>query len=211
MPSKTRTDRRHERSELLQSPLAAVAIDLTRIHRRTVTSFYSNLVTRPTGRAVRSAVESQLLESAGAGPCLSILDFTQVRVMDYSCADEIVAKLLLRYAAEDRPVNAYFLARGLQAHHVEAVHAVLERHGLLLAVTGQGDQGRLLGPCTTLDRNCWALLLDRGLARAEEIAGVCGFPVDDVATSLHRFVRSRVAVPIAEETICALPNLRGEG
>src|SRR5690606_23738920 len=106
---------------------------LSRLHPRTVTSFYSNLVTRPTGRAVRMGLEQQLLEAAAGGACLSILDFSQVRVMDYSCADEVIAKLLMRYVSPERPVDAYFLARGLQEHHLEAVEAVLERHGLLLA------------------------------------------------------------------------------
>ena len=48
--------------------MSSLDIDLTRMHRRTVTSFYSNLVTRPTGRAVRMGVESQLAElDAGRG------------------------------------------------------------------------------------------------------------------------------------------------
>src|SRR5690606_20012717 len=91
--------------------MASLDIDLTRMHRRTVTSFYSNLVTRPTGRAVRMGVESQLAEiDAGRNFCLSVLDFSQVNVLDYSCADEIVAKLLLRYVAADRPTEVYFVA-----------------------------------------------------------------------------------------------------
>ena len=73
---------------------SSVAIDLSRLHRRTLTSFYSNLVTRPTGRAVRMGVESQLADLDPADKaCLSVLDFSQVQVLDYSCADEIVAKL----------------------------------------------------------------------------------------------------------------------
>src|SRR3712207_8382297 len=101
--------------------VSSLAIDLSQLHRRTVTSFYSNLVTRPTGRAIRMGVESQLAEvESGRRLCLSVLDFTQVCVLDYSCADEIVAKLLLRYAADERPSEAYFVARGLQEDHCEA-------------------------------------------------------------------------------------------
>jgi hypothetical protein len=62
--------------------------------RLSVTSLFSNLVTRPTGRAIRTGVESQLAEMEGVcAPCLSVLDFSQVRILDYSCADEIVAQL----------------------------------------------------------------------------------------------------------------------
>jgi hypothetical protein len=131
--------------------------------------------------------------------------------MDYSCADEIVAKLLLRYAAEDRPVNAYFLARGLQAHHLEAVHAVLDRHGLLLAgVVEAGGAAQLIGPCTQLDRSCWSLLLRQGRSRAEDLAVTHGLPLENVAGTLRRFVEGRVAVSLSGEVVCALPKW-GEG
>src|SRR5690349_14103910 len=126
---------------------------LTCEHRRMVTSFYSNLVTRPTGRAVRMGVESQLAELDGLEKiCLSVLDFSQVHVLDYSCADEIVAKLLLRYLAADRPADAYFIARGLQEHHLEAVDAVLERHGLLMVAQDEEGRSLLLGPSNPFER-----------------------------------------------------------
>jgi hypothetical protein len=150
----------------------------------------------------------QIRESAGPGPCLSILDFSHVRVMDYSCADEIVAKLLLRYASVDRPVDAYFLARGLHAHHLESVHAVLDRHGLLLAVLDTDTVGaQLLGPCTPVDRDCWSALLRRGWSRPDDVARSFGLPVGSVTSTLRRFVSSRVAVAAAGDSVCALPRL----
>ena len=132
--------------------VSPVAIDLTRLHRRTLTSFYSNLVTRPTGRAVRMGVESQLAD-LDAKACLSVLDFSQVHVLDYSCADEIVAKLLLRFVGDDRPADAFFLARGLREHHLEAVEAVLERHNLLLVAEAERGPTRLLGPSSAFERS----------------------------------------------------------
>jgi hypothetical protein len=187
--------------------LSAFAIDLTRFHRRTVTSFYSDLVTRPTGQAVRMGVEQQLIEFGGRSPCLSILDFSQVRVLDYSCADEIVAKLLIRSAGGDRPVDAYFIARGLQAHHLESVEAVLERHGLLLAVAGSDGGSRLLGPCDSSQQSCWNVLEGRGKARLPELAARSGLALDAVAESVGRFVEARVVVSLVGGEVCAVPQL----
>jgi hypothetical protein len=139
--------------------VAPLAIDLTRMHPRTVTSFYSNLVTRPTGRAVRMGVESQIAElPAARAVSLSILDFSQVRVVDYSCADEIVAKLLLRYATDDRPGDVYFLVRGVQEHHQEAIEAVLEHHRLVVCA----EDGRAGRGCSAAARAA-AELLGRGV------------------------------------------------
>ena len=70
-------------------------IDVSTVLRRTVCDLYSNLVTRPTGAAVRTEIESQL---AGVrGRTLTVIDFSNVNLLDSSCADEIVAKLLLRF------------------------------------------------------------------------------------------------------------------
>ncbi|HJX27424.1 MAG TPA: hypothetical protein VJ885_05895, partial [Thermoanaerobaculia bacterium] len=66
--------------------VSPLAIDLTLLHRRSITSLFSSLVTRPTGRAVRTGVESQIAEMEGErSVCLSVLDFSQARVLDYSC------------------------------------------------------------------------------------------------------------------------------
>jgi hypothetical protein len=188
--------------------LSSVAFDLTRLHRRTVTSFYSNLVTRPTGRAVRIGLEQQLAEVAkGAGPCLSILDFSQVRIMDYSCADEIVAKLLMRYAADDRPVDAYFVARGLQDHHLEAVDAVLERHDLLLVTEGPGGDPELLGPCSPSERECWSFLLRCGWVRADDLAEAAKLEREVAEPLVRRFVTGRVALMLGGKWVCPIPRL----
>src|SRR5687768_7069016 len=91
------------------------SFDLHTLVQRSVASLYSHLVTRPTGRALRLGIETQIGDIGTV--CLSVLDFTQVVVLDYSCADEVVAKLIQRYAAEDRPADAYFVARGLGEQH----------------------------------------------------------------------------------------------
>jgi hypothetical protein len=189
--------------------LSALSFDLTRLHPRTVTSFYSNLVTRPTGRAVRMGLERQLLEAAAGAACLSILDFSQVRVMDYSCADEVVAKLLMKYAAPDRPVDAYFLARGLQDHHLEAVEAVLDRHGLLLVAEEAEGDARLLGPSTPVELDCWSMLIRRGRALSQELATESGVGHETLERVVDRFLTLRVALPLAGRMICAVPVLNG--
>jgi len=188
--------------------VSSLAIDLTRLLRRTVTSFYSNLVTRPTGRAIRMGVESQISEmESGPSLCLSVLDFSQVHVLDYSCADEIVAKLLLRFLEQDRPAEAYFVARGLQEHHLEAVEAVLERHALLLVAQDEEGTPRLLGPTNPLERACWGALVALGRAPADGVAARAGLAEAAAASALERFLSQRVAVALPGATYCTLSSL----
>ncbi|HET8656347.1 MAG TPA: hypothetical protein VFL93_12575 [Longimicrobiaceae bacterium] len=183
--------------------VSSLAIDLTRMHRRTVTSFYNNLVTRPTGRAVRMGVESQLAELEDARRvCLSVLDFSQVHVLDYSCADEIVAKLLLRYLGDDRPTDAFFIARGLQEHHRDAVEAVLERHDLLLVSVEESGAAQLLGPCNAVERACWSALARLGQADLAQLAGAAGLPEATVRPTVARLAAQRAVVEAGAGLYC---------
>ena len=53
-----------------------------------------DLVTRQSGQLIRERVERDLLDER-EGVVIS-LDFSKIGVIDYSCADEIVAKLISR-------------------------------------------------------------------------------------------------------------------
>ena len=71
-----------------------IHIDLGEMARAATPPAGVNLVTRPTGRAVRGAIETKL---AGVRRAAVTVDFSRVSILDFSCADEVVAKLLLRH------------------------------------------------------------------------------------------------------------------
>jgi hypothetical protein len=102
-------------------------IDVGDVLRQAVSESYSNLVTRPTGVAVRAYIEARL-RSTDDG-VVTVIDFSRVGMMDFSCADEIVAKLVLQHelAQASRVVFS-----GLSESHLEAIDVVLERHGMTL-------------------------------------------------------------------------------
>lgn len=135
-------------------------IDLSSVLRRTVCELYSNLVTRPTGAAVRGEIELQLTEIRDR--TLTVIDFANVGLLDFSCADEVVAKLLLRFGADDAPGEAYFLFRGLSESHLDAIESVLERHGLALVVQRSDGTAELHGALTAQEHAIWRALYDRG-------------------------------------------------
>lgn len=143
-----------------------VAIDVSRLIQRQVASLYAHLVTRPTGRAVRLAIQSQL---AGAGEmALSVIDFSEVRVLDFSCADEVVAKLILRHQPTGEATRAFFVFRGVSDAHLEPIQAVLERHHLAAVTETSGGRCLLVGIPSEADVRVWNSLEERGaLSRAE--------------------------------------------
>ena len=103
-------------------------IDVHAVLQESVSGIYADLVTRPTGRVVRERIERVM---ALADVTVARIDFTRVGCIDYSCADEIVAKLL-----RSRP--AVLVLTGISDGHREAIEPVLAGHRLA-AVIEQGD------------------------------------------------------------------------
>ncbi len=166
-----------------------ISIDVGHVLRRSAESLYSHLVTRPTGRAVRLAIEEQVAGSSRTA--LSSIDLSDVTVMDFSCADEIVAKLLMRFLEKDRPVDALFVFRGVCQNLHEPMQAVLERQELLAVAQGSDGCCSLMGTRTEEEEYVWSVLEGRGRIEAAEVAEV--FPGSHHQEALDELVLRRVA------------------
>ncbi len=149
--------------------LDPIWIDVGQVLQRTVTSLYSHLVTRQTGRAVRLAIEIQL-RTAGERS-LSLIDLSEVVIIDFSCADEVVAQLL-EGSRQSRTHEAFFVFRGVHEPHRDQIETVLERRGL--AAVAETDPGtyQLLGRRTDGEARMWAELEQRGLVEAAELGAL---------------------------------------
>jgi hypothetical protein len=166
----------------------SVLIDVGTVLRGTVCDLYSNLVTRPTGAAVRTAIERQVVE-IGA-PVVTTIDFSQVNLLDFSCADEIVAKLLLRYTSEDGPPG-FLTFRGIHEGHIDPIETVLERHALALVSWHEGE-AELFGYVDDDERTHWEVVRDRGPVREDMVAAVLMVSEAFAARQLDRLSRRRL-------------------
>jgi len=175
-------------------------IDLSSVLRRTVCDLYTDLVTRPTGAAVRDGIEKQLAELGEHS--LTVIDFSYVGLLDYSCADEVVAKLLMRYDAtvtDDLPRrDAYFLFRGISESHLDAIETVLDRHGL--AIVAQSSQGStmLVGTIGDRERRAWEAMCRLGRAVPADLARETGIEVDQMREALDALCRRRLVMQFEE-------------
>jgi hypothetical protein len=187
------------------SEIVPVAFNLSTLVQRSVASLYSHLVTRPTGQALRMGIESQIGELGGF--CVSVLDFSNVVVLDYSCADEVVAKLIQRFQPDDRPCDAYILARGLVEEHRDPIEEVLARHNLTLVAEIEGTFG-LLGQATMFERAVWSTLQELSSAEPAELAVRAGALEEDVITALESLVERRTVLrPSASRRYYCLATL----
>ena len=82
----------------------------------------NDLVTRPSGQVIRERIERDI---AGEGDGVVIaLDFSKIGVIDYSCADEIVAKLISRLLSGEYG-EKYITLTGLNENQRENIEVAL--------------------------------------------------------------------------------------
>ena len=164
-------------------------IRLHHVLREAVATPYRNLVTRPTGAAVRDRIERAMAES----DCLTaLLDFSEVELLDLSCADEIVAKLLLLSVPR---AEHYVVLWGLREDQIEAIDHVLNHQRLAVAALCHGGRSLdLLGSADTDAREAFAGVSARGPLGVTTLADWLGWPEERAARALaslaaHRLVR----------------------
>lgn len=163
-------------------------IDVSSVLRHRVCELYSDLVTRPTGRAVRTAIEQQLTGTERR--TLTVIDFSNVGLLDFSCADEVVAKLLLRYCVDEAASEErYFVFRGVSETHLDAIEAVLERHQLALVADDGGGMVYLVGVVDDAHRVVWETLCADGRCAPSTLAERLSIPsaeAERLLDALHR-------------------------
>ncbi len=168
--------------------------DMSDMVRQSVATLYSHLVTRPTGQALRLGIEAQITELGAL--CITVLDFSEVVVLDYSCADETVAKLIQRFLRSDRPAEAFFVARGIDDRHRETIESVLTRQGLAIAAELGDGEVTLLGEASGEELAAWEALDTMNRGDAAEVARHLGSAEDTVANTLESLARRRVVARI---------------
>jgi len=162
-------------------------LQLDRILHGAVATRYRDLVTRPTGVAIRNSLERAMAEAR----CVTaLLDFSAVGLLDFSCADEVVAKLLLNPPSGERP---HVILVGLSEAQTEAIDHVLSHHRLVAVVLPGLDQPPvLLGAPAPELRAAFDLVQQTGGCTGAELARDLGWPPGQAQAVLAQLARHRV-------------------
>jgi hypothetical protein len=162
-------------------------IQVDHVLRETVATPYRDLVTRPTGAAVRLWIQHQVSRLA----ChTTLLDFSAVGLLDFSCADEIVAKLLLGTAPD---AERFFLLRGLTEDQREAIDHVLDHHALAIAeLDDPGAPPSVLGRLNADARAAFRAVAEGGPGDAAGLASRLDWPVERAADALQTLALLRL-------------------
>ena len=103
--------------------------DLSKFLKEELGNGSKDLVTRPSGEKIRQRVERDM-EQEPDGSVIA-LDFVRIGIIDYSCADEIIAKLVSRLLSGEYG-DKYILLTGLNENQKENIEVALERKDLAI-------------------------------------------------------------------------------
>lgn len=163
--------------------------DLYKLLKEELQNGSSDLVTRPSGQVVRSRIERDI-SKVKDGEVIA-LDFSQIGVIDYSCADEIVAKLISRLLGGEYG-NKYIILTGLNENQKENIEVALERKNLAVIVKMKDGKKVLIGSLNNYLKETLNLILKKGRLTAKELSEAMNLEANTSGTRLLNLYKKRL-------------------
>ncbi|MFZ6016744.1 MAG: STAS-like domain-containing protein [Nitrospirota bacterium] len=149
----------------------------------------SDLVTRQSGQVIRERIERDI-EKEKNGAVIA-LDFSKVGIIDYSCADEVVAKLISRLLSNEYG-DKYILLIGLNDNQKENIEVALERKELAIMAQMKDNKKTLLGSLNNYLKETLNLIVKKGNITASELSAALKLPANTSGTRLLNLHKKRL-------------------
>ena len=155
----------------------------------------SDLVTRPSGQMVRERIERDIVKEKD-GEVIA-LDFSKVAIIDYSCADEIVAKLVSRLLSGEYG-DKYIILTGLNENQKENIEVALERKELAVIANMRDGKQVLLGSLNNYLKETLNLIVKKSKITASELSKTMKLEANTSGTRLLNLHKKRLVKRIDE-------------
>jgi len=155
----------------------------------------SDLVTRQSGHVIRNRIEKDI-EKEKNGEVIA-LDFSRIGIIDYSCADEVIAKLISRLLSDEYG-DRYIILTGLNENQKENIEVALERKELAVMAQMKNGKEVLLGNLNNYLKETLNLILKKGKTTAKELSEVMKLEMNTSGTRLLNLHKKRLVKRIEE-------------
>lgn len=172
-----------------------VGYNLYRLLKEELKNGSNNLVTRQTGQIIRDRIEQDIAkEKDGA---VIAIDFSEIGVIDYSCADEIIAKLMSRLLSGEYG-DKYIMLTALNENQKENIEVALERKDLAVIAEIRGNGKVLIGSLNNYLVETLDLIFQKGSITASELSDALKLPANTSGTRLLNLHKKRLAKRVSE-------------
>ncbi len=166
-----------------------VTYDFRELMDEQLTNGSRNLVTRETGRLFRESIEARL-EREPTGTVVA-LDFSYVGIVDFSCADEIVSKLIARLQGQEYG-DKYIVLQGLTPTQEENIAVALERKKLAVLVSRPDGSWQLLGTLNPYLNEALQFVMAHKEVTARDLADESEVEISLASTKLLNLFKARL-------------------
>lgn len=172
-----------------------IKYNLYKILKEELKNGSSDLVTRPSGQVIRNRIEKDM-ENEKDGEIIA-LDFSKIGIIDYSCADEVVAKLISRLLSGEYG-DKYIILTGLNENQRENIEVALERKELAVMAQMKNGKKVLLGNLNNYLKETLNLIFKKGKITASDLSEYLKLPANTSGTRLLNLHKKRVVRRIEE-------------
>jgi len=166
-----------------------IKYDLYKILKDELKNGSNNLVTRSSGQMIRGRIEKDIeMEKDGA---IIALDFSRIGIIDYSCADEIVAKLISRLLGGEYGVK-YIIIMGLNENQKENIEVALERKDLAVIAELRNSEKILLGNINNYLKQTLDIILKKDKITAKDLSKIMKLEANTSGTRLLNLHKKRL-------------------
>ncbi len=165
--------------------------NLYKILKQELKNGSSDLVTRPSGQVIRERIEKEF-EKEKNGEIIA-LDFSKIGVIDYSCADEVIAKLISRLLGGEYG-DKYLLLTGLNDNQKENIEVALERKDLAVMAEMKDERKILLGSLNNYLKETLNLIVKKGKITAKELSEIMKLEANTSGTRLLNLHKKRLVM-----------------
>lgn len=172
-----------------------ISCNLKNILEQELLNRSSDLVTRHSGQNIRNRIERDI-EKEKDGEVIA-LDFSNIGIIDYSCADEIIAKLISRLLGGEYG-EKYIILTGLNENQKENIEVALERKEL--AVPARMEDGRqiLIGSLNNYLRETLDFIMKKGKITAKDLSDALKLGMNTSGTRLLNLHKKKLVKRIEE-------------
>jgi hypothetical protein len=172
-----------------------ITYNLYKLLKQELKNGSSDLVTRPSGQIIRNRVERDIQKEKD-GEIIS-LDFSKIGIIDYSCADEIVAKLVSRLLSGEYG-DKYIILTGLNENQKENIEVALERKELAVIAQMKDNKKILIGSLNNYLKETLNLIVKKSKITASELSKTMKLEANTSGTRLLNLHKKRLVKRIDE-------------
>ena len=172
-----------------------IKYDLYKLLKDELGNGSKDLVTRPSGQTIRERIERDM----GKEPEGSViaLDFSKIGVIDYSCADEIVTKLVSRLLSGEYG-DRYLLLAGLNENQKENIEVAIERKDLAVMAEMRDGSRVVLGNLNNYLRDTLEFIVKKKKATSKDLADARKIEANTSGTRLLNLYKKRLVKRVEE-------------